>query len=114
MLLGHSTRKALALWRAYGRCYEGTLVIKRGPIDSGLWLLRPGFAELGDSQSAILRLVKLQAAESLGHAGRVTDGLAAVEEVIDHWEHSDEHWLIAELLHIRGDLLILLGADVDA
>jgi ATP/maltotriose-dependent transcriptional regulator MalT len=30
MLLDHSTRHALALWRAWSRCYQGVLVIRRG------------------------------------------------------------------------------------
>ena len=111
MLLEHSTRHALVVWRAYSRCYQGALVIKRGDIGSGVGLLRAGFAELGEAQSAVLRLVKLLVAETLGHAGQIADGLSAIEESIDHSERTEERWLIAELLRVRGELVLSQGAD---
>ena len=40
MLLDHSTRHGLARWRAFGRCYQGMLVIQRGDLATGLRLLR--------------------------------------------------------------------------
>jgi hypothetical protein len=48
MLLDHSTRHALALWRACGRAFQGVLVIQRGGVITGLRLLRAGFDEIGE------------------------------------------------------------------
>jgi predicted ATPase len=44
-----------------------------------------------------------------GHAGEIADGLAAIEEAIVRTERSEERWLIAELLRVKGELLLLKG-----
>jgi hypothetical protein len=114
MLLEHSTRHALPVWRAYGRCFQGALVMRRGDIRSGVGLLRAGFADLGEAQSAVLRLVKLLAVETLGHAGHTADGLSLIEEAIEHSERLEERWLTAELLRVKGELLLLQGGTGSA
>ena len=109
MLLDHSTRHALARWRAFGRCYQGMLVIQRGDLNTGLRLLRAGFDETGAAGSAP-RLFTFVMAEALGRAGQIADGLAAIEEAIVRSERSEERWVIAELLRIKGELFLLQGA----
>jgi predicted ATPase len=71
--------------------------------------LSVGFDELDEAKS-VLRFVALLRAEALGHAGQVSEGLAAVDELIARSEHTEERWLIAGLLRIRGELLLLEGA----
>jgi predicted ATPase/DNA-binding winged helix-turn-helix (wHTH) protein len=110
-LLQHSQRHGLPLWSAYGRCYQGALVIRRGQIDTGIALLRAGFAQLGEAQSAVLRLVRLLSAEHLGRSGRIADGMTAIQEGIDHSERTEERWLNAELLRVEGELVLSQGAD---
>jgi predicted ATPase len=44
-----------------------------------------------------------------GHAGQIADGLPAIEEAIMRSEHTEERWLIAELLRSKGELLLLRG-----
>jgi predicted ATPase len=46
----------------------------------------------------------------LGRAGRIADGLAAIEEAVAWTTRNDERWVIAELLRIKGELLLLQGA----
>jgi predicted ATPase len=111
MQLDHATRHALALWHAWARCHQGVLVIKRGDIANGLRLLREGYDELGEARFAALRLIAFQMAGSLGCAGQITDGLAVIEEAIDRSEHTDERWLMPELRRVRGELLLLQGAQ---
>jgi predicted ATPase len=110
MLLDHSRRHALARWRAYGRCHQGALAIQRRDFSTGLRLLRAGLEELGDPRSAP-RLFTILMAEALGHAGQIADGFAAVEEAIGRSEHTEERWVIAELLRVKGELLLLQGAQ---
>jgi predicted ATPase/DNA-binding winged helix-turn-helix (wHTH) protein len=110
MLLDHSTRHALARWRAFGRCYQGMLVILRGDLNTGLRLLRAGFDETGAAGSAP-RLFTFVMAEALGRAGQIADGLAAIQEAIVRSERTEERWVIAELLRIRGELLLLKGGS---
>src|SRR3984893_13358373 len=59
MLLDHSTRRARALWQAWGRSYQGVLVIKRGDSATGLRLLRAGLNKLGEAKFVALRLLTL-------------------------------------------------------
>jgi predicted ATPase len=110
MLLDHSTRHALAHWRAYGRSFQGVLVIQRGDVLAGLRLLRAGFDEFGEAGSAVLRLIELLMAEALGRAGQNAEGLAAIEEAIARAEHTEERWAMAELMRVRGEVLLLKGA----
>lgn len=43
MVLRYTARHALDGWDAYGRCFNGMLLIKRGDADSGVRLLRAAF-----------------------------------------------------------------------
>jgi predicted ATPase/DNA-binding winged helix-turn-helix (wHTH) protein len=106
-LLDHSTRHALAHWRAIGRCHQGVLAIQRSDVVTGLRLLRAGFDELAEARFAVFRLNMFLMVEALGHTGQVAEGLSAVEEAIAWTERTEEHWAIAELLRIKGALLLL-------
>jgi predicted ATPase len=108
MLLDHSTRHALGLWRAYGACHQGALAIKHGDVVTGSRLLRAGFNGAGDYRPA-LWFVVLLITEALGHAGQVSEGLVELNEAIERSEETEEPWLIADLLRIKGELLLLQG-----
>jgi predicted ATPase len=49
-------------------------------------------------------------AEALGQAGQIADGLAAIEEAIVRSEATEERWVVAELLRVKGELFLLQGA----
>jgi predicted ATPase len=109
MLLDHSTRHALARWRAFGRSYQGVLLIQRGDLSTGLRLLRAGFDEPGAAGS-VPRFFAFHMAEAMGRAGQIADGLVAIEQAIANAERTEERWVIAELLRIKGELVLLQGA----
>jgi predicted ATPase/DNA-binding winged helix-turn-helix (wHTH) protein len=109
MLLDHSARHALARWHAIGRSHQGVLFIQRGDLGTGLRLLRAGFDEPGAAGS-VPRLFTFFMAEALGRVGQIADGLAAIEEAIERSERTEERWLIAELLRVKGELFLLQGA----
>ena len=110
MLLDHSTRHALALWRAGGRSFQGVLVIQRGDVITGLRLLRAGFDEFGEAGSTLLQFLAFLMAEALSRAGQNAEGLAAIEEAIARSERTEERWAMAELMRVKGELLLLQGA----
>jgi predicted ATPase/DNA-binding winged helix-turn-helix (wHTH) protein len=112
MLLDLSTRHALARWRAFGLGHQGVLATQRGDVDTGLRLLRAGFDEPGMAGSA--QFFTFLMAEALGRAGQVIGGLAMIEEAITRSESTEERWAIAELLRIKGGLLLLQGAPAAA
>jgi predicted ATPase/DNA-binding winged helix-turn-helix (wHTH) protein len=107
MLLAHAETLGLARWHAYGCGYQGALFIRRGDIAAGLQLLRAGFDELGGF--ATLRFMDFLVPEALGRAGEIADGLASADEAITRSEETEEHRLTAELLRIKGELLLLQG-----
>jgi predicted ATPase len=110
MLLDHSTRHALAHWRACGRSFQGVLVIQRGDVITGFRMLRAGLDEFGEAPSTVLRFIAFLMAEALGRAGQNAEGLAAIEEEIARSERTEEHWAMAELVRVKGELLLLQGA----
>jgi predicted ATPase len=109
MLLDLSTRHALARWRAWGLSHQGMLAIQRGDLGSGLRLLRAGFVEPGAAGS-VPQFFTFLMAEALGRAGQIADGLAAIKEAIVRSERTEERWVIAELLRIKGELCLSQGA----
>jgi tetratricopeptide (TPR) repeat protein len=116
ILLDHSTRHALPHWRAFGACHQGVLAIKRGDVMTGSRLLRAGFNEFSHSRQ-VLQSVALLGTEALGRAGQVLEGFDELNEAIERPEQTNEIWLIADLLRIKGELVLLqdtLGAMTEA
>ena len=109
MLLDHSARHVLGRWRAFGRCYQGMLVIQRGDVNAGLRLLRAIFADPATAGSAA-RLIAFLISAASRHAGQIADGLPAIEEAIVRSEFTEERWLIPELMRIKGETLLWRGA----
>jgi predicted ATPase len=112
MLLEQSTKHSLPLWAALVRSDRGLLLIKRGGLDAGLRLLRAGYDEFGEGRVArwLTTFREAVAGEALGRTGKIGDGLVLVEEAIDHAERTEERWVFAELLRVKGELLLLQGA----
>jgi hypothetical protein len=107
LLMDRATKQGLARWRAYAHGYHGALLIKRGDIAAGLQLLRASFDELGGFAS--LRYRDFLMSEALCRAGEIAEGLAMVDQAIARAEETEEYGFIAELLRIRGELLLFQG-----
>jgi predicted ATPase len=87
--------------------FEALLAVGRGDIAGSLPLLRAGFDEWGESLPAYDHC-KFQGdiAEALGRAGQIADGLAVAEQAIERCKQTNERWLFAELLRIKGELML--------
>jgi predicted ATPase len=110
MLLDQSTRHALGRWGAYGRSFQGVLVIQRDDVITGLRLLRDGLDEFGEAGSSLLQFLAFLMAEALGRAGQHADGLASIDATIARSERTEELWAMAELMRVKGELLLSQGA----
>jgi predicted ATPase len=111
MLLDHSAKHALSLAHAWGRYLEGVLRIKRGDAVTGLQLLRTTFDELGETRFVLRYTAFLGVlAEGLIGAGQVAQGLVIIDEALARSERNEERWCLAELLRIKGELVLLEGA----
>jgi predicted ATPase len=111
MLVDHSARHGLALWHACGRCFEGVLLTKQGDVVGGVRLLRSALNELRETESVLYYTAFLSIlAEALAGVGNVIQGLTAIDEALARSESNKEQWCLAELLRIKGELLLLAGA----
>jgi predicted ATPase/DNA-binding winged helix-turn-helix (wHTH) protein len=113
-LLDQATASALGPWQVIGRCWKGTLLIKEGLLDRGIPLLQAALGELQQGRLFTLYNVKFLGvlAEGLATAGQMADGRALVDSAIRHSEDEAELWCIAELLRIKGDILLRESADL--
>jgi predicted ATPase/DNA-binding winged helix-turn-helix (wHTH) protein len=116
MLLDHTERHPIRLWHIWARCFIGLVVAKRDDLGAGLQALRGGLEQAGDARFLPRFLLLLgELAACLGQSGEVASGLAIVEDTLARCEARDEGWYIAELLRIRGELILLQGtADAAA
>ena len=113
LLLDHAKRHALAHWQLYGWGYQGAVAIRRGDVATGLRLLRSCYEELGETGVTAPRFMRFAAtymAEGLGKVGQVSDALDAIDDAIARAERTEELWPIAELLRVKGELVLLQDA----
>src|SRR6266478_233487 len=106
-----SARHAVELWNVGGRCFEGMLLIKRGNIGAGLELLRTAFARVPENAFNLLYILFLdEIADALGRDGKAAEGLSTIDEALARSERTEERWCVAELLRIKGELILRKGA----
>jgi predicted ATPase len=110
LLRDASTRHSLIAWCDFGRAYQGLLLISRGDLEGGIPLLRAGFNKLDAAFSGLrVNSFLAQLAAALGRAGKIPEGLATINDAIDRAASTEEGWLAAEVLRIKGELLALDG-----
>jgi predicted ATPase/DNA-binding winged helix-turn-helix (wHTH) protein len=112
-LLGDSsTRHGLTVWQAFGRAYEGVLVIRRGQLSHGSELIYATLDQLEGAFSGWRALEFLgELAEAFGRAGQISKGLDTIIKASARAEHTAEGWILPELLRIKGELLFLKGGN---
>jgi predicted ATPase len=111
MLLDHSVKLAMGVWQAEGRCLKGALLLKRGSVNPGLPVLRAALDELRETGMVPRYAAFLGAlAESSAGAGQLAAGRAAVDEALAQSESSEGRWCVAELLRVKGELVLLENA----
>ena len=110
MLLEHADRYGPRIWRIWAGCFNGLVMTKCGDIAGGVRAMRGGLEAAGDARFLPRFLLLLgELAICLGAADEVEAGLILVEETLARCEARDERWYLAELLRIKGELLILQG-----
>jgi predicted ATPase len=111
ILFEHSERFGLSFWQADARCFKGVLLIRHGDIARGLDVLRDAL----DGLSAATWHTRYdtflgELARALGIVGDISGGLAAIDRALDRTENTGGRWYVAELLRIKGELILLDGA----
>ena len=112
MLLDISAAHALPIWPSRGHRFRGTLLIRNGDFDTGLPLLRTALEQAPEASFQPRFTWFLgELAEGLGRAGQIAQGLEVIDEALARSERNEDRWCIAELLRIKGELLLLQGGS---
>ena len=111
VLLEYSERHGLAFWHADGRCFKGVLLLRRGDTGRGLDMLRATLGELSKTPFHTRYDPFLgEVADALSRVGLVAEGLAAIDQALDRTKQSGGLWYVAELLRIKGEIVLRAGA----
>jgi len=110
MLLDSSAAHALPMWRARGHRFHGALLIRNGDFETGLRFLRTSLEQPPEASfQRCFTWFLGELAEGLGRAGRIAQGFEAIDEALARSERNEGRWCVAELLRIKGELLLLQG-----
>ena len=108
MLVHHATRHGADVWQIYGRCFTGMLLIRRDALDAGVPVLTAAIDELRRARYVQYATAFLAAlAEGFAGAGQAARGLAVADEALAQLDTSEERWIVAELLRLKGELVLL-------
>jgi predicted ATPase/DNA-binding winged helix-turn-helix (wHTH) protein len=105
-----SVRHGVELWTLAGRCFGGVLLVKRGSIGAGLELLRSAFARVPQGGFTVFSTpVLAEIADALGRDGKAAEGLSIIDEALARSDSNEERWYVAELLRVKGELILREG-----
>jgi predicted ATPase len=107
LLIAHTERHPIRLWNLWARAFRGMVVARRDGVAEGLPLLSKALELAGEARFLPRFLLPLgELALYLGEVGEVAQGLAAVDETLARCQAREERWYEAELLRIKGELLL--------
>jgi predicted ATPase/DNA-binding winged helix-turn-helix (wHTH) protein len=110
MLIEHTDRHPMRLWQLWARCFDGMVIAKRGDVTAGLRVLRGELEQAGDAKFLPRFLLPLgEFAACLGEVGEINEGVAIVDDALARCKSRNEGWYMAELLRIRGELILKSG-----
>jgi len=108
ILAERAVKHALTTYRACGLGIEGVLSAKGGDPDTGVKLLRASLDGMREGRYYIFYTMFLSGlAEALGAAGRIDDGITAIDEALERATRNEELWFLPEALRIKGELNLL-------
>jgi predicted ATPase len=111
ILLDRAARHALGLWHTWAQCFRGIVLVKRGDHAAGLHALQAVLREVPEIRSLPRYLALIGAlADAMGRSGEMAQALATIDGAIARAERNEEGWCIADLLRIKGELLLHDGA----
>jgi predicted ATPase/DNA-binding winged helix-turn-helix (wHTH) protein len=114
MLTHYAGRHGADVWLTYGRCFTGMVLIKRDRLAEGVPMLAAAVAELRSARFIQYYTAFLAAlADGLARSGQVVRSLEVIDEALAQSDKSEERWMLAELLRVKGEL-VLLQARPDA
>ena len=111
MLLDESARYGLPVYHLRGQCLQGALEIKRGDAVGGLRRIRAALDELRRTGFRGYMVLTFTIVEGLVATGQLRQATAMIDEALEQAERTEERWCVAEQLRIKGELLLMEGAE---
>ncbi len=104
-LLDLSTKHALPILNAQGRCLKGVILLLRGDA-AGPPLLKAALDRL-EKMRFTFHYVPFAAAlaQGMNDVGRTAEAKETIERALARADHDKEHWCLPELLRIKGEIL---------
>ena len=102
-------------WKILGHCLQGKLLIKQGQFREGSAQLRTALEACDKSGWTICYPEFLGVlAEGLAGLGEIAEALAILDQALQKASEGGECWYIAELLRLKGELLLQQSGDHSA
>jgi predicted ATPase/DNA-binding winged helix-turn-helix (wHTH) protein len=110
-LLDHAMRHGLARWQAWSRCFFGILGIRQGDTVRGLRMLQSALEEFPSTVFAV-RYISFRGEQACAHGavGEIAPAMEVIDDALARAEKTEERWCLAELLRIKGELMLRQGA----
>jgi class 3 adenylate cyclase/predicted ATPase len=100
-------REGVPLFESWARIAKGWALAHLGQAEQGLAQIREGLAMASSTGAEMWRPYNLaQLAEACGKAGRIDEGLEVSAEALEVVQEKGERWWEAEILRLRGELLL--------
>ena len=96
--------------RPFATLFQGWVHAQTGLLEQGIEELRRGLQEWSSCFRIHQPHWRGYLAEALARAGRVEEGLQALEEALEQVERTEERFNEAELHRLKGELLLQRGA----
>jgi predicted ATPase/DNA-binding winged helix-turn-helix (wHTH) protein len=106
-LISRSESHSLAPYREVGRGFEGELAIRRGNAKGGVEILQGCLEKLHSMPHELLTTqLNISLVQGLAASGRFAEGIALIDETIGRVETNGDVLYMAELLRVKGGLLL--------
>ena len=100
-------KEGVPLFGSWARIAKGWALAHLGQAEQGIAQIREGLAMASATGAETWHTYNLaQLAEACGKAGRIDEGLDVIAEALDVVQEKGERWWEAEILRLRGELLL--------
>ena len=114
-LADEADKHGLGLWHMVAAAFKGVAAVQAGDSALGLRLLRSTLDGPRGTRIELRHTVFVEAfAQALAATGRVAEGRAVIENVLDNSRRNDGLWCVPELLRLRGEFALRDGLPISA
>jgi len=110
MLLNHARDHRLGLWHAHALAYRAEILAEHGEFTPAIADFRAALQGFKGVVSGLrVPAHKGAFAHTLARAGQLHEALVVADDAIEQAEQREERWCLAELLRVKGGILVARG-----